>query len=99
MTPFPFVEACRRELQATHYTRLSDAELADVRRRYAEAHHSSATEGIHPSAEQTAFYAMLLEERVPQHLANHYSRRFLQERIVAPALARQEQDTGAVAAA
>ena len=99
MTPFAFVETCRRELQATHYTRLSDAELAEVRRRYAAAHHSNATEGVHPTAEQAAFYAMLLEERVPQDLANHYSRQFLHERIVAPALARQGQDASAVAVA
>lgn len=89
MTTFPAVEAYRAELRAINYRRLNDAELEEVRRRYAEAHHSSATEDIHPSPEQAAFYAMLIEERVPTDLASEYSRRYLQERILAPALARQ----------
>lgn len=94
MTPFATVEAYRRELRAMDYQHLDAAELAEVRRRYSDAHHSNAIEGVHPSAEQQAFYAMLLDERVPQDLADRYSRRFLRERIVEPALARQAQDAG-----
>lgn len=90
MTTFPAVEAYRAELHGMDYTRLDYAELAEVRRRYAAAHHSSGIEGVHPSDEQVAFYAMLLDMRVPQDLANRYSRRFLQERIIGPALARQD---------
>ncbi len=90
MTIYPAVEAYRAELRQTDYRRMDDAELAEVRRRYAEAHHSSAIEDIHPNGEQAAFYAMLLDMRVPQGLASRYSSRFLRERIVAPALARQD---------
>ncbi len=89
MTTFPVVEAYRAELQMTDYRRLDDAELAEVRRRYAASRHSSAIEGTHPTAEQEAFYAMLHDLRVPRDLASAYSRRFLHERIVGPALTRQ----------
>ena len=99
MVTFPAVEAYRAELQATNYPRLDEAALAEVRRRYAASRHSSAIEGIHPSPEQEAFYAMLHDLRVPQDLANDYSRRFLQERIVGPALARQAEREGVAARA
>lgn len=91
MSTFPAVEAYRAELRATNYCRLDDAALAEVLRRYAASRHSSAIEGIHPSPEQEAFYAMLHDLRVPQDLASAYSRRFLHERIVGPALARQAE--------
>ena len=89
MTTFPAIETYRAELRATTYTPLDDAELERVRQRYSDAHHSSAIEDIHPIPEQLAFYALMLEMRVPQDLANRYSRRFLQEQIIGPALARQ----------
>lgn len=89
MGTFPAVETYRTELRATPFTPMTDAELAEARRRNAMAHHSSAMEGIHPTPEQAAFHAMLLDERVPVVLASEYHRRFLHERIVAPALARQ----------
>jgi hypothetical protein len=91
MTTFPAIEAYRAELQAKDYRRLDAAALAEVRRRYAASRHSSAIEGIHPSPEQEAFFAMMHDMRVPQDLANEYSGRFLQERIVGPALARQAE--------
>lgn len=94
MSTFPAVEAYRAELRATNYHRLDDAALAEVRRRYAVSRHSSAIEGIYPSAEQEAFYAMLHDLRVPQDLASACGRRFLQERIVGPALARQAEREG-----
>lgn len=96
MTTFPAIETYRAELRAMTYTPLDDAELERVRQRYADAHHSSTIEDIHPSPEQLAFTALLLELRVPRDLARRYSSRFLQERIVAPALARQ--NAGAVGA-
>lgn len=90
MATFPAIETYRAELRATPYTPLNDVELAVVRQRGADAHHSSAIEGIHPSDEQIAFDALMIELRVPQDLADLYSDRFLQERIVGPALARQK---------
>ena len=90
MTTFPAIEAYRAELRATTYTPIDDTELARVRQRYAEAHHSCAIEDIHPSEEQLAFTALMIEMKVPQDLADHYSDRFLHERIVAPALERQK---------
>jgi len=91
MTTFPAIEAYQAELQAMDYRRLDDAALAEVCRRYAASRHSSAIEGIHPSPEQEAFFAMLHDLRVPQDLADDYSDRFMQERIVGPALARQAE--------
>jgi len=90
MMTFPAVEACRAELRQAGHQRLGDAELAGVRRCCAEAHQSTAIEGVHPYGEQAAFYAMLLDMQVPQGLASSCSGRFLRERIVGPALARQE---------
>lgn len=90
MATFPAIETYRAELLATPYTPLNDAELAVVRQRGADAHHSSAIEGIHPDAEQLAFTALMIELRVPLDLRRLYSDRFLQERIVGPALARQK---------
>ena len=89
MTRFPAIEIYRAELTALDYAPLNDRELATVRQRYADAHHSNAIEDIHPSAEQLAFTALMLDLRVPRDIANRYSDRFLQERIVGPALARQ----------
>lgn len=91
MTTFPAIEAYRAELQATDYRPLDNPALAEVRRRYAASKHSSAIEGIHPSPEQEAFFDMLHEMRVPQGLADKYSDRFLHERIIGPALARQAE--------
>ena len=90
MATFPAIETYRAELLATDYTPLDDAELALVRQRGADAHHSSAIEDIHPGAEQLAFDALMIELRVPRDLASRYSDRFSQERIVGPALARQK---------
>ena len=90
MATFPAIETYRAELRALTYTPLDDAELARVRQRYADAHHSCAIEDIHPDEEQLAFTALMIELRVPRDLARRYSDRFLQERIVGPALARQK---------
>ena len=99
MATFPAIETYRAELRATAYTPLDDAELARVRQRYADAHHSSAIEDIHPSPEQLAFTALMIELRVPRDLARRYSDRFLEERIVGPALARQKaMETGKIRA-
>ena len=84
MTSFPAIEAYRAELR-----RLDDAGLAEAQRRHAEAHRSSAIEDVHPTDEQAAFWAMLFEERAPQDVRHRFADRFLQERIVGPALARQ----------
>ena len=89
MTTFPAVEAYRAELQRMGYEPLDDAELAEARTRYAAAHHSSGIEGIHPNAEQAAFWQMLFEERAPREVRQRMADRFLHERIVAPAFARQ----------
>ncbi len=99
MTTFPAIETYRAELQAKNYRRLDDAALAEVRRCYAASRHSSTIEGIHPNPEQEAFFAMMHDMRVPQDLANDYSGRFLQERIVGPALARQADCEGVPARA
>ena len=97
MTTFPAIEAYRAELLAMQFTPMDDAELDRVRRRGADAHHSNAIEGIHPTDEQLAYYALMLELRVPLDIAKEYSNRFLQERIVGPALERQRASgTGSI---
>lgn len=90
MITFPAIERYRAELKAISYTPLNDPELAIIRQRYADAHHSCAIEDIHPDAEQLAFTALMVDLRVPRDLARKYSDRFLDERIIGPALAQQK---------
>ena len=64
------------------FPRVDDAGMAELRRRGAEAHHSSAIEGIHPTPELEALFAMFLEERVPPDVSGPYVDRYVMERIV-----------------
>jgi len=95
----------RAELLATNYVPLDDDELPRIRQRDAEAHPSCAIDGIHPTEEQLAFSALMIELRVPRPLARKYSDRFSHERIVGPAVARHNEmeaskpEPGAVARA
>ena len=82
MATFPAIERYRAELKATSYISLNDPELARIRQRYAEAQHSNAIEGIHSTAEQIAFTALMIELRVPAELMGKYTDRFVQERII-----------------
>ena len=81
----------RAELLATNYVPLDDDELPRIRQRDAEAHPSCAIDGIHPTEEQLAFSALMIELRVPRPLARKYSDRFSHKRIVGPAVARQNE--------
>lgn len=82
MPEFPVVEHYRAELRARPYARLDDAALAELRRRSAAAHHSSAIEGIHPTPELEALFEMFLEERAPPDVSGPYVDRYIVERIV-----------------
>jgi hypothetical protein len=90
MPVFPIIEQYRAELRDLPYARLGDAELAELRQRSAEAHHSNAIEGIHPTPELEALFAMFVEERAPPDVLGLYVDRYVMERIVAAdrALAR-----------
>jgi len=76
------VERYRAELRAQAYARVDDATLAELRQRSAEGHHSNAIEGIHPTPEVVALFAMFLEERVPADMCGLYAQRYILERIV-----------------
>lgn len=82
MSVFPVVEQYRAELRARPYARLDDQEVADLRQRSAEAHHSNAIEGIHPTPELAALFAMFLEERAPPDVFGPLVDRYILERIV-----------------
>lgn len=90
MTTFHAIEVYRAELREMGYEPLNDADLLEAKARHAAAHHSSAIEDIHPSDEQAALWRMLFEERAPREVRHQFADRFLHERIVAPALARQK---------
>ena len=62
---FPRVESLRRELRALPFVRLDDAELSHLRARLLVGHHNNAIEGIEPSPEMAALFAMFLQERAP----------------------------------
>ena len=92
MSAFPLIEQYRTELRAQPYVRVDDAALAELRQRSAEADHSSAIEGIYPTPELQALFAMFLEERASPDVFGPYVDRYIEERIVpvdrAPAIAK-----------
>ena len=82
MTVFPLIEQYRAELRAQPYARLDDAALAEMRRSFANSHHSNAIEGIHPTPELEALFAMFVEERTPSDVLGPYVDRYIWDRIV-----------------
>ncbi len=82
MSAFPIVERYRAELRAMPYKRVNDEGMVELRRRRADAHHSNAIEGIHPTPELEALFAMFHEERVPPDVSGRYVHRYVMERIV-----------------
>ena len=82
MSAFPLIEQYRTELRARPYVRVDDAALAELRQRSAEADHSNAIEGIYPTPELQALFAMFLEERAPPDVFGPYVGRYIEERIV-----------------
>ena len=82
MSLFPIVDRYRAELRAKAFPRVDDAGMIELRRRGADAHQSSAIEGIHPTPELEALFAMLLEERVPPDVSGSYVHRYVMEQIV-----------------
>lgn len=73
---FPGVEALRRELRALPFTRLDDAQLAELRARLQVGHHNNVIEGIGPSPELAALFAMFLQERAPLVVSEPFVDRF-----------------------
>ena len=82
MPSFPVVERYRAELRALPFVRLDDAARVELRICSADAHQSSAIEGIHPTPEIEALFAMFLEERVPPSVSAPPATRYVMERIV-----------------
>ena len=82
MPAFPIVELYRTELRTLPFVRLDDAAMARLRIRSADAHQSSAIEGIYPTPEVEALFAMFLEERVPPSVSAPYVTRYVMERVV-----------------
>ena len=76
---FPRVEAFRRELRALPFTRLDDAELAQLRARLLVGHHNNAISGIEPSPEMVALMEMFLQERAPLPVSEPFVDRFFRE--------------------
>lgn len=82
---FPVVEHFRAELRAERFERLDAAGAERMRRAFAEMHHSNAVEGVHPTPELAALFAMLVEERAPPEAAGGVVSRYMAERIAAGA--------------
>ena len=82
MPAFPTIDRYRTELSAMPFPRVDEAGMIELRRRSADAHHSSAIEGIHPTPELEALFAMFLEERVPSDVSGPHVHRYVMERIV-----------------
>ena len=79
---FPRVETLRRELRALLFVRLDDAELSQLRARLLVGHHNNAIEGIEPSPETAALFAMFLQERAPLTVSEPFLDRYIQEVLV-----------------
>ena len=82
VSEFPRVEAFRRELRALPFARLNDAKLADLRARLLVGHHNNAIEGIEPSPELAALFAMFLQERAPLAVSEPFLDRYVQDVLV-----------------
>ena len=82
MSAFPIVDRYRSELRALPFGRANDEEMVELRQRGADGHWSNAIEGIHPTPEVEALFAMFLEERVPPDVSGPYVLRYVMERIV-----------------
>ncbi len=67
---------------APDHVRMDDAALAELRQRSAEANHSNAIEGIYPTPELQALFAMFLEERTSPDVFGPYVDRYIEEKIV-----------------
>jgi hypothetical protein len=79
VSDFPRVESFRRKLRALPFPRLNDAELAHLRARLLVGHHNNAIEGIDPSPELAALFAMFLQERAPLPVSESFVDRFFQD--------------------
>jgi hypothetical protein len=79
---FPRVETLRRELRALPFVRLDDTELSHLRARLLFGHHNNALEGIEPSPEMAALFAMFLQERAPLPVAEPFLDRYIREVLV-----------------
>lgn len=82
MSAFPIIDRYRVELRGLPFQRVDDEGMVELRRRGADAHQSSAIEGIHPTPEMEALFTMFLEERVPLDMSGPYVMRYIMERIV-----------------
>lgn len=91
MSAFPAIEQYRAELLAMDFTPVDAFELARIRHQHAAAESNCAADELYPSDEQRAFTALMIELRVPRLIAEQYSDRFSRERIIGPALARQNE--------
>ena len=79
---FPRVEALRQELRSLPFVRLDDSELAQLRARLFVGHHNNAIEGIEPSPQMEALFAMFLQERAPLTVSEPFLDRYIREVLV-----------------
>lgn len=83
MTMFPAIETYRAELRAQNFVRLEGAQLDQLRGDLREMHYSNEIEGIHPTPELAALFAMFIEERAPASAFGPFVHRWLRERLPA----------------
>jgi hypothetical protein len=79
---FPRVEALRQALRSLRFVRLDDAELSHLRARLLVGHHNNAIEGIEPSPQMAALFAMFLQERAPLTVSEPFLDRYIREVLV-----------------
>ena len=75
----------RSGMSASRFGRLDDAGTEQLRQAYAAMAHSNAIEGIHPTPEMAALFAMFVEERAPPAATDAIVDRYVTDHIVAPA--------------
>jgi hypothetical protein len=78
------VEQYRAELRARGLPIVDDVALNAMRATFRQALHTVGQEDKHPNRGVAALFDMLLEERVPQSVADEFLRRYAKERIFSP---------------
>jgi hypothetical protein len=82
MNSFAHVEHYREELRRRSFRRLDDGGLEEMKTRVRSALQCVGVPDGYPNRRIEAFFGMLLEERVPNDVADEFCQRYVYELIV-----------------
>ena len=79
---YDLIELYRAELRSMEYFRMSNAEAAQAKWDYDQAAHSGRIEGLERPPEMQALFDLVVEERLPQDLAERFFDRYAEDRFL-----------------